>query len=193
MYDVTRPRGRGQLPLIATFDNGKASGGSVVTGLTFVPGSDAVLTCSENGRVFIWDIRAPAAPAVKFSCPYAGGMTTSCVCARADGKAVAAGVGSSIRLWDVGTRKVITTYEEAHTDDVTVLKFHPRAEHQLISGSLDGLVCITDTSVPPTMDEDEDEADTLVSGIKKHLLCVRLFLYFILFSVFISLICGTSD
>lgn len=168
VYDVAHPRG--QLPLLATLDQKKVAGDAAITGVTFLSGGTApgaVLTCSENGRMFLWDVRTPAAPAVKFSAPPVGGMSMSCVCSRLDGKVVAAGVGSSIRLWDVGTRKVIAVYEEAHTDDVTAIRFHPFAPSQLITGSLDGLVCITDTSVPPTPEGDEDEGDTLVSGKKK--------------------------
>lgn len=182
IYDVSQPRG--QLPLLATLDQTKFVGDSTITGLSFLEGGaapGAVLTCSESGRLFLWDIRAPATPAVKFSCPPTGGMITSCVCSRGDGKVVAAGVGSSIRLWDVGTRKMIAVYEEAHTDDVTDIKFHPVAQSQLISGSLDGLICITDTSVPPTSEEAEDEGDTLVSGIYFYIyLFFNIMLYFII-------------
>lgn len=165
IYDASRPRSSsgGQLPLLATLNHGKPAGNSPVTDIAFVAGG-ALLSCSESGRLFLWDVRAPGAPVGKMACPPTGSMTTSCVCARNDGKVVAAGVGSGIRLWDVGTRKVVAGYEEAHTDDVTVMRFHPVAGMQLISGSLDGLICITDTSVPPTPEGDEDEGDTLVSG-----------------------------
>lgn len=179
IYDVSQPRR--QAPLLATLNPAKPAGNSPVTGVVFV--ENALISCSESGRLFLWDLRAPATPAAKFSCPPAGGGDTSCVCVRGDGKVVAAGVGSSLRLWDVGTRKVMTTYEEAHTDDVTMVKFHPTVSNRLISGSLDGLICVTDTSISPTPDTDEDEGDTLVSGTLQVILFCNVLVYYFSFLV----------
>jgi WD repeat-containing protein 89 len=43
---------------------------------------------------------------------------------------------------------LLGTYSDAHTDDVTCLKFHSAVPSLLLSGSEDGLACIFDTTQP---------------------------------------------
>lgn len=56
-------------------------------------------------------------------------------------------------------------YDQAHSDDVTVLAFHPSDPALLLSGSTDGLVSLHDTRI---VDEDDLTLQTLNHGASIH-------------------------
>lgn len=63
---------------------------------------------------------------------------------------------SDIDIWDIRSKAAPRSkYNEVHSDDVTVLQYHPDAAHHagiLLSGSTDGLVSVIDTTIA----EEED-------------------------------------
>jgi len=63
-----------------------------------------------------------------------------------------AGAKENIHFWDI--RRVasvsapLVTFSESHTGDVTKVRFHPQVPNKLFSGSIDGLICLFDTTQP---------------------------------------------
>ncbi|KAL8783680.1 MAG: hypothetical protein Q9213_004474 [Squamulea squamosa] len=65
---------------------------------------------------------------------------------------------ASITIWDARRlRNPVLLYHESHSDDITDLSFHPSHHPILLSGSIDGLVNLYDTTIT-----DEDDALTQV-------------------------------
>ncbi|GJP53737.1 hypothetical protein CLOM_g13825 [Closterium sp. NIES-68] len=56
--------------------------------------------------------------------------------------------GPPILLWDMRSCRLLGRLEDAHTEDVTQVRFHPLHRTALISASLDGLICRFDLSPP---------------------------------------------
>ena len=114
---------------------------------------NALVTSSKNGSVCLYDVRQ-VAPALTFKLPK---NEEALSVALGYGGALAA-VGSSkaqIHFHDMragGT--LLGSYVDAHTDDVTQVRFQPstttpgETTSLLISASEDGLACIFDTSKP---------------------------------------------
>ncbi|KAL8774046.1 MAG: hypothetical protein Q9209_001154 [Squamulea sp. 1 TL-2023] len=68
------------------------------------------------------------------------------------------GSQAPITVWDVRhLRNPVLLYDESHSDDITELSFHPSHRSILLSGSIDGLVNLYDTTIT-----DEDDALTQV-------------------------------
>ncbi|KAL7112721.1 hypothetical protein ACP275_04G019800 [Erythranthe tilingii] len=59
---------------------------------------------------------------------------------------LAAGCKSKILFWDWRRTKQIACLEESHVEDVTQVHFVPGHESKLVSASVDGLMCLFDTS-----------------------------------------------
>lgn len=101
-------------------------------------------SCSSDSTIRAWDTRSfqqvaclNAGPSEEvFSFSFGG----------ADGNLVAAGCKSQILFWDWRTRKQTACLEESHMEDVTQVHFVPGNQNKLLSASVDGLMCLFDTS-----------------------------------------------
>ena len=131
-----------------------ASGAGPVMCLRFGPPAAPNLFCCRGSVVQEWDVRTPCTPG---SCrSYAAedeGVSFNSLSVSADGNTLAAGAKEAILLWDVRTCRLRGTLTESHSDQVTVVEFHPTASEVLISASLDGLAVSYDLSA--TLDEDD--------------------------------------
>lgn len=65
-----------------------------------------------------------------------------------------------ILFWDIRNVKLLGAYWEAHTDDVTQLKFDDEDVDRLISGSTDGLINIYDLKETTEDDALQDSLNT---------------------------------
>ena len=99
-------------------------------------------TASSDGSIKLWDIRQDAC-----SCTFSKGGS-ECWSADMDfsGTLIACGQGTKIRVWDLRTGKLMCTYDDAHTDDVTQARFQPLPKSKLVTASVDGLICVLDPS-----------------------------------------------
>ncbi|KXS13289.1 WD40 repeat-like protein [Gonapodya prolifera JEL478] len=159
-----------------------------ITDLTFTSiqssGSNSLLaSSSRDGTVRVWDTRTGTATGAQVSlipCPEPL-LSLSLNC---DGELLAAGtekVGDDarIRLWDVraagvaeykgeeqtGTQRVferglVGDFMEAHSDDVTQVRFHPAHPKKLLSGGTDGIFNVFHISPSANQDEDHGGMDT---------------------------------
>lgn len=73
-------------------------------------------------------------------------------------------------FWDVRQQKLLGGYWESHTDDITQLKFSPRDNDHLVSGSTDGLINLYDLS-------QQTETDALVDSLNTESSVEKLMLY----------------
>ncbi|CAI5468170.1 unnamed protein product [Closterium sp. Yama58-4] len=112
------------------------------------PGKEVLLSSSSESAVYVWDARARSQAAVfpahggareLWSCSGGGGST---------GHLLAAGGNSQILLWDMRSSRLLGRLEDAHTEDVTQVRFHPLHRTALLSAALDGLICRFDLSPP---------------------------------------------
>ncbi|KAL1542644.1 Protein gts1 [Salvia divinorum] len=109
------------------------------------PSSPHVLySCSSDSTVRAWDSRSFQQVACISSGPSEEVFSFSF--GGADGNLIAAGCNSQIRLWDWRTMKQTACLEESHMDDVTQVHFVPSHQNKLLSASVDGLMCLFDTS-----------------------------------------------
>lgn len=132
-----------------------------------LPGPATLATLRSDGVVSLWDARAPPPAATEAAAALTmrstGAGDVNCIAASGDGRLIAVGHGSQVCVLDTAApRRPLARYEEAHTDDVTHVAFHPLAHAQLLSGSLDGLVCVLDTSAAPGT-EAGDDGDALLA------------------------------
>jgi WD40 repeat protein len=157
LYDASSSSAGSSLRVVATA--AASSLGPHVTGVSCSAGpTPLVAACSEEGKVLVWDPRdGLRAPALSLRVPGSAGDTL-CVSLRDDCRALAAGRGEKVVVWDLAApRSPCRSYAEVHTDDVTAVAWHPSAPEKLLSGSTDGLVCATDVSAPaPAEPVDED-------------------------------------
>ncbi|CAI5489152.1 unnamed protein product [Closterium sp. Naga37s-1] len=110
------------------------------------PGKEVLLSSSSESAVYVWDARARSQAGVfpahggageLWSCSGGGGST---------GHLLAAGANSQILLWDMRSTRLLGRLEDAHTEDVTQVRFHPLHRTALLSAALDGLICRFDLS-----------------------------------------------
>jgi hypothetical protein len=139
VYDQER------LQLIRTYP--KLPGGAcTLTDLTTC-GAQLLATSSSNGDVCVVDVRQPT-PALVFNLPRSEEALS--VSLGYDG--VLAAVGSSkpfVHFHDIRQNgSAVGTYQDAHTEEVTRVRFQSPQSTFLISASEDGLACIFDTSKP---------------------------------------------
>ncbi|SYW75484.1 uncharacterized protein UBRO2_00718 [Ustilago bromivora] len=135
-----------------------------ITQAKTLPSASGTFVASvSNGTVACWDTRSGLTRPVwtlqgTSKAPYLCVETSP-----SDANTVVAGTeqyghgDSDIDIWDVRSAAAPQSkYNEVHSDDVTVLKYHPdSAAHRgiLLSGSTDGLVSAIDTTIP-----EEDDA-----------------------------------
>ncbi|KAM4067239.1 WD domain-containing protein [Hirsutella rhossiliensis] len=134
-------------------------GGATTTLRPFGAGEGAALVCTagEDGTVGVWDVRlrGDAARVAHFRASDAPILSMAC---SASTPTIAVGTElqnhtASIFLWDVRAAPTARAhYDQAHSDDVTALAWHPSDPALLLSGSTDGLVSLHDTRIA---DEDE--------------------------------------
>ncbi|KAL2535299.1 Transducin/WD40 repeat-like superfamily protein [Forsythia ovata] len=119
---------------------------SVVNEISFSgPSAPHVLySSSSDGTLRAWDTRSlqqvssiSAGPSQEvFSFSFGG----------AGNNLLTAGCKSQIFFWDWRTKKQVANLEESHMDDVTQVHFVPGHQNKLVSASVDGLMCLFDTS-----------------------------------------------
>ncbi|KAG8389479.1 hypothetical protein BUALT_Bualt02G0233700 [Buddleja alternifolia] len=120
------------------------------------PSSPHVLySCSSDCTLRAWDSRSLQ----QVSCISTGSSEEvfSFSFGGAGGNLLATGCKSQILFWDWRTMKQTACLEESHMDDVTQVRFVPGHQSKLVSASVDGLMCLFDTS------GDINDDDTLVS------------------------------
>ncbi|XP_078440910.1 transducin/WD40 repeat-like superfamily protein isoform X2 [Wolffia australiana] len=76
------------------------------------------------------------------------------------GNLLAAGCNEQILFWDLRSEKKLCSLEDSHIEDVTQVRFVPDQPNKLISGSVDGLLCLFDTSGPI---DDEDHLESVMN------------------------------
>jgi WD repeat-containing protein 89 len=112
---------------------------------------NGLITSSKNGSVCLFDVRQ-ATPALKFDVP----RNEQALSVDLGYGGALAAIGSSkahIHFFDLRDGgKLLGSYVDAHTDEVTRVRFQATNSGEttslLISGSEDGLSCIFDTSQP---------------------------------------------
>jgi WD40 repeat protein len=130
----------------------------------------SLLTASfANGKVSVIDVRQPV-PALSFNIPQ--NEEALSVSLGYDGALAA--VGSSkpvVHFHDIRqSGSLLGTYQDAHTEEVTRVRFQTAQSSFLISASEDGLACIFDTSKPS-----EEEALSSVLNVQTPLRRVGFF------------------
>ncbi|XP_022758015.1 WD repeat-containing protein 89 homolog [Durio zibethinus] len=101
-------------------------------------------SCSSDGTIRAWDTRTFH----QVSCITAGSSREvfSFSFGGSDDNLLAAGCQSQIFFWDWRNKKQVACLEESHVEDVTQVHFIPGHQNKLASASVDGLICIFDTS-----------------------------------------------
>ncbi|KAK4241574.1 WD40-repeat-containing domain protein [Achaetomium macrosporum] len=121
-------------------------------------GNSIICSTGENGTVSVWDLRLDPGSARALQIRGNQPNILSLACSN-ETNTVAAGTElanhqASIVIWDLRSpSSPRSQFSEGHSDDITELTYHPTNPSLLLSGSTDGLVNITDTSIA-----DEDEA-----------------------------------
>ncbi|KAG8466821.1 hypothetical protein KFE25_008200 [Diacronema lutheri] len=127
----------------------------------------AVLSASDDGRVRAWDPRQGLSyPALELSARPDGALAEPddadgaglfATDADASGTLVCAGGEARVLLWDVrmaaARAGALHTYDEVHTEACTSARFHAGQPSRLVTGSVDGLLCLLDG----TKDGGDDE------------------------------------
>lgn len=124
--------------------------------------ANSFLSASDDGRVRGWDPRQGLSrPVVELSdrpaSASAGADADSGLFATdADGSGmlVAAGGEARVLLWDVRmSGPVLKSYDDVHTESCTAACFHAGHASRLLTGSVDGLLCLLDATREATDDE----------------------------------------
>lgn len=123
-----------------------------INGLHF--SENVLYTCSNDGSIKVWDIKAGNSPVAQFKSPSAQEL----YCLSQTKQILAGGVNGKIHFWDLRLNKLLKTFEETHGEEVTSLQFAEENPSILLSASLDGLVCLFDLS----KGDEEDAADTVL-------------------------------
>ncbi|CAM8909032.1 unnamed protein product [Rhodiola kirilowii] len=113
--------------------------------------SNLLHSCSSDGTIRIWDVRTFQQVAVIGS-----GSSQEVFSLSVGGPGnnlLAAGCEAQVHIWDWRNQKRIASLEESHMEDVTQVHFVPGHQNKLISASVDGLICVFDT----TSDINEDD------------------------------------
>jgi WD40 repeat protein len=117
------------------------------------------LSASEDGHIRAWDVgQGLSRAAVDLAGPTDATMDDGCglsgVDADGSGMLVAAGGESRVLLWDVRMGgRVLRSYDEVHTEACTAVRFHAGKPSMLVTGSVDGLLCLLDGTLEPDDDE----------------------------------------
>ena len=150
---------------VPTAAAGARGGAQPVCDVAFADAHTAAV-CLETGRTTLWDLRAhPGTVAPTPACVLGNTQRAQAMCANRDGHTLAVACGERLCLWDARQpARALAVYRDIHTDDVTCLCFarsHPRT---LVSGSMDALVCATDTSQAPDDDDSSSAAAAAAAG-----------------------------
>jgi WD40 repeat protein len=132
--------------------------------------SPAFFSASEDGHIRAWDpAQGLARPCLDFSDPAAppvlpddeAGSGFCSVDVDATGALVAAGAEARVLLWDVRVpSRVLRSFTEVHTEACTSVTFCAGDRERLLTGSVDGLLCVLDATRAP---EDEELVRTVCS------------------------------
>jgi len=127
--------------------------------------SNLVWSCSEDQSVLLWDLRTNK-PALSYKMTRTDLVPASCAVNCIDG-AIAVGTNLAttkkhkdalLTIWDVRKTEPLTVFQEAHSDDITQVKFHPTNPKACASCATDGLVNFYDLGLVPATGDPEDEA-----------------------------------
>ncbi|XP_042392517.1 WD repeat-containing protein GTS1-like isoform X1 [Zingiber officinale] len=131
-----------------------------------VPSSpQTICSCSSDGTVRAWDVRtfkqvsslSTSSSQELFSFCFGG----------SSGNLLAGGSNAQIYFWDWRNGNQMACLEESHMDDVTQVRFVPHLQNQLISSSVDGLMCLFDASGPINDDDHLDQVMNVETSIAK--------------------------
>eukprot|EP00048_Salpingoeca_helianthica_P005437 m.87887 g.87887 ORF g.87887 m.87887 type:complete len:371 (+) comp13599_c0_seq1:36-1148(+) len=132
-----------------------------ITSLNFSPvDANMLLTFSRDGSVKMWDLRTSQAaqeyrPSHHLEL-HSGDInsTGQAICAGSE----LSGQDAHLVLWDVRAPQPVFAFEEAHSDDITQVRFSRVHATRLASGSTDGLVNVIDTTtLAPGMSAEQIE------------------------------------
>lgn len=124
-----------------------------------VPSSpNLICSCSSDSTIRAWDTRSfkqvsslnTGSSQEIYSISFGG----------SNGNLLAAGCDAQISFWDWRNGKQVACLEESHMEDVTQVRFAPNQSNKLISASVDGLLCVFDTS---GQIDDEDHLDSVMN------------------------------
>mmetsp|Transcript_20460 Transcript_20460/g.37320 ORF Transcript_20460/g.37320 Transcript_20460/m.37320 type:complete len:361 (-) Transcript_20460:13-1095(-) len=120
--------------------------GSAVEDLCFRQDSpQCLLSCGADGAAKAWDLRVgPRATESTLLGGYLGAVQSICV--DSAGKHCACAVSSSIEILDLVAGKVTHSHEDAHSDTISRVRFHPDRDMELLSAGDDGLLCVLDVA-----------------------------------------------
>eukprot|EP00002_Diphylleia_rotans_P004112 TRINITY_DN1296_c0_g1_i2.p1 TRINITY_DN1296_c0_g1~~TRINITY_DN1296_c0_g1_i2.p1 ORF type:complete len:343 (-),score=51.91 TRINITY_DN1296_c0_g1_i2:441-1469(-) len=120
--------------------------------ITFLPTSTHILaSASSDGNVICWDTNT-GAEICRFRGP---AREYFCLAVNSTETLIAAGSECSVTVWNLVSkdRRPLRYYEDAHTDTVAQILFHPQDGNVFVSGSVDGLVSFYNVTI-----EDLDES-----------------------------------
>ncbi|XAR58455.1 hypothetical protein NMG60_11013850 [Bertholletia excelsa] len=116
-------------------------------------------SCSSDGTIRAWDTRT--LQQVSSICSGPSLEIFSFSLGGTDYNLLAAGSNSQIFFWDWRSKKQIACLEESHMEDVTQVHFVPHHQNKLVSASVDGLMCIYDTS--GSINDDDDNLESVMN------------------------------
>ena len=117
---------------------------------------NAIVCACGDGFVRIYDTRSNDNRAtVSYRAPYGETDVASASFGRDFDALVAAAVGPHVAFYDRrGSAAVVGTFQDAQSEVVTSVRFHPERREELYTSSVDSLVCSFDCSKVPLSDED---------------------------------------
>ena len=156
---------RGALSCVPTAPARGRKDALLVRDVAFVDANTSAV-CVESGHTAMWDIRTVSPEATSApSCAFGNRQSAQAMCAKRDGYTVAIACKERLCLWDARKpNKVVSVYSDIHTDEVTCLSFARSHPNTLVSGSMDGLVCATDTMQAPDAEEVPKHKDKAGDG-----------------------------
>jgi len=102
-----------------------------------------IFSGSSDGTVMGWDLENGGRVAFRFelyeevrcvACSVLNGEPI-CVCGLEDG---------TVQIWSLKSKRMISKFEDGHTEAVTRISFHPTLKNIFLTSSEDGLVCVFD-------------------------------------------------
>ncbi|KAJ4452541.1 putative Replication factor C subunit 2 [Paratrimastix pyriformis] len=111
-----------------------------------------LFTHSNQNTIRLWDTRSRECLNV-----ITNDTPITCIDVNSDDTTLACGGEENLYFWDLRAMALRSCFSDSHSDLVTQVRFHPTNPNQLLSSSLDGLVCLFDLSLGG-----EDEALTTV-------------------------------
>lgn len=125
-----------------------------ITGLKFSPSNSSILwTSSSEGCVKMWDVRSLECE-MEFqgkSEKSAVSKPINCFDISCNERILCGGTelvdeGAFLLFWDIRGDKVLGSYWESHTDDITQVKFNPKQADIMATAATDGLINVFDIS-----------------------------------------------